>query len=87
MEAIRVEQTITQDGQIVVTGLPYKKGQVVEVIVLARTREPRARPYLTVRQLRQSGMLGLWQDRDDIQDSTVFARTLREQAERRGDTV
>jgi len=44
---------------------------------------PRSR--LTVRQLRQSGLIGLWKDRNDIRDSSAYARRLREQAQKRGD--
>ena len=44
-----------------------------------------ARSHLTVRQLRESGLIGLWKDRYDIRDSTVYARSLREQAQKRGD--
>ena len=85
MEAIRVEQVVMKDGEIIITGLPYKKGQVVEVIVLAQSQEPVPRSHLTVRQLRQSGIIGLWKDRSDIQGSTTYARQLREQAQKRGD--
>ncbi len=34
MEAIRLEQMVTEDGRMIITGLPDKKGQWVEVIVL-----------------------------------------------------
>ena len=84
MEAIRVEKTV-QDGQITITDLPYKEGQVVEVILLAQPEETGSRSRLTVRQLRQSGIIGLWKDCTDIQDSTTYARQLREQAQKRGD--
>jgi hypothetical protein len=40
-------------------------------------------PPLTVRQFRQSVLIGMWKDRDDIQDSSVYARQLREAAQRR----
>ena len=85
MEAIRLEQVVVEDGQMVITGLPYKRGQMVEVIVLPQPQRTVLRSRLTVRQLRQSGLIGLWKDRDDIADSTVYARRLREQAQQRGD--
>ena len=85
MEAVRLEQMVKKDGQMVITGLPYKKGQWVEVIVLSRPQKTTHRPRLTVRQLRRSGLIGLWQDRDDIEDSALYARQLREQAQQRGD--
>jgi len=34
-----------------------------------------------MRRLRRSGLVGLWQDRDDIGDRSVYARHLREQAQ------
>ncbi|MBM4467140.1 MAG: hypothetical protein FJ014_16570 [Chloroflexi bacterium] len=85
MEAVRLEQVVAEDGQMVITGLPYKRGQWVEVIVLPQPQKTVRRSRLTVRQLRQSGLIGLWQDRDDIEDSTAYARQLREQAQQRGD--
>lgn len=85
MEAVRLEQIVVEDGEIVITGLPYKKGEWVEVIVLPQVRKTMPRSRLTVRQLRQSGLIGLWKDRDDIEDSAVYARRLREQAQKRGD--
>ncbi len=82
MEALRVEHVLELDGKIEVTGLPYKKGQLVEIILLPQPKKKK-RPRLTVRQFRKSGLIGLWKDRDDIQDSSVYARQLREQAQRR----
>lgn len=43
----------------------------------------RKRRALTSRQLRRSALIGMWKDRDDIKDSAVFARQLREEAQRR----
>lgn len=46
--------------------------------------QPPSRPQpLTAHQLLQSGLVGLWEHRDDIHDSLAFARQLRQQAERR----
>ena len=81
MEVIRVQQVVTKDGEIVVKDLPYKKGQYVTLLIEPVVTPPR--PRLTVRQLRQSGLIGLWKDREDIQDSTVFARQLRDKAQTR----
>ena len=85
MEAIRVEQVIKEDGKVVITGLPYEKGQWVEGIMFAHSESPKPRGRLTVREFKQSGILGLWKDRTDIEDSSVYARQLREQAQKRGD--
>jgi len=86
MEAIRIQQVIAEDGRVSITGLPYKKGQFVEIILLPQPLKTVSRSRLTVRQLRQSGLIGLWKDRDDIGDSVAYARQLREQAQQRGDT-
>lgn len=86
MEAIQVKQVMTKDGEVLLTGLPFRKGQAVEVIVFAQPPSASAHPRLTVGHLRRSGLVGLWQDRDDIGDSSVYARQLREQAQQRGDT-
>ena len=34
MQAYRVETTIAQDGKLSIKGLPFRKGEAVEVIVL-----------------------------------------------------
>ena len=85
MEAIRVQKTFIKNGEVVLTDLPYKKGQAVEIILLLQSTRNTSCPRLTVRQLRQSGLIGLWKDRNDIRDSSAYARQLREQAQKRGD--
>ncbi|MCD4738808.1 MAG: hypothetical protein K8R89_06070 [Anaerolineae bacterium] len=86
MEAIRVQQVMVEDGAVVITGLPYKKGQTVEIILLPQpTTSTTPRTRLTVQRLRESGLIGLWKDRSDIQDSAAYARQLRKQAEKRMD--
>ncbi|MBM4423278.1 MAG: hypothetical protein FJ030_07785 [Chloroflexi bacterium] len=82
MEAIRLNMVIKKDGEITMTGLPYKKGERVEMILLAQPKMQAAIP-LMARQLRRSGLIGLWKNRADIRDSATFARALREQAQRR----
>jgi hypothetical protein len=49
-----------------ITGLPYRRGDRVEIIILPQTGKTRILPCLTVRQLRQSGLIGLWKDGSDI---------------------
>ena len=80
-EAIRIEQEMTQDGEVVLRNLPYKKGQRLEVIVVPWAKSSPS--PLTVGRFRQSGLIGLWKDRSDIKDSSVYARQLREQAQQR----
>lgn len=45
--------------------------------------EKLAQPRLTARGLLRSGLIGLWKDRKDIRDSSLYARKLREQAQSR----
>ncbi len=84
MQAVRREQIVAEDGQLTIKGLPYKRGELVEIIVLPHIEKSETtKPGLTVGALRRSGLIGLWKDRDDIEDSAVYARRLREQAQRR----
>ena len=83
MQALRLQQTIEKSGEIYFRNLPVVEGQEVEVIVLF-SPPPQPKKVLTARQLLNSGLIGLWQDRSDITDSLAYARQLREQAQRRG---
>ncbi len=85
MEAVRVQQVVVKDGEVLVRGIPYKKGQLLDIIVLSHPPPTMPRSRLTVRQLRQSGLIGLGTEREDIQDSAAYARHLREQSQKRGD--
>ncbi len=84
MQAIRLQKTVQKDGELVITNLPVIQGQRVEIVLLfsPSSTKPK-RPRLTARQLLNSGLIGLWKDRTDISDSAVYARQLREQAQRR----
>lgn len=83
MEAIRLQRAVENDGEIFLTGLPYKKGQYVEMILLSDSSTTPSRHRLTARQLLHSELIGLWEDRSDIEDSAAYARRLREQAQNR----
>lgn len=85
MEALRIRKTLEKDGEITVEDLPCKKGQEVEMIVLLEAPAPRQKRLPTVRDLLESGLVGMWADRTDIQDSAAFARKLREEALRGSD--
>ncbi|MFH1884635.1 MAG: hypothetical protein ABIL62_18210 [Planctomycetota bacterium] len=76
MEAIRIKEKMKKDGEIQLTGLPFKKGQVIEMIVMSEPSKKRARPS-TARQLLSSGIVGMWKDRK-IADSSAYARALCE---------
>lgn len=83
MEAIRLNKVVERDGEIFVTGLPCKKGQYVEMILLVEPSAMPRHPRLTACQILHSELIGLWKDRKDIEDSSAYARQLREQAQRR----
>lgn len=83
MEAIRLQQTIQKQGELKIHNLPVEAGQQVEVLLLFTPPETPKHPRLTARQLRHSGLIGLWKDRQDIADSAIYARQLRGQAQKR----
>jgi hypothetical protein len=83
MEAIHLHKVVERDGEILVTGLPCKKGQHIEMILLIETSATFTRPHLTARQLLHSELIGLWKGRQDIEGSAAYARQLREQAQKR----
>jgi len=80
MAAVRVERIVEKDGEVVIKGLSCKKGQHVEVVLFVG---PERKRHGTARQLLDSGIVGLWKDRTDIPDSPIFARELRDRAQRR----
>lgn len=83
MQAIRLQQTVQENGEIHLTNLPVIKGQAVELLLLFVPQVKQAKKRLTARALLHSGLIGLWKERTDITDSAVYARQLREQAQRR----
>ncbi len=83
MEAVRLHQIIENDGELTVSNLPFKKGQHVEVIVLTELPQESVPSTFTAKQLRESDLIGLWQDRTDITDSAAYARSLRDTAQHR----
>ncbi len=82
MEAVRLNAILKKDGEMTLRGLPFKKGDRIELILLPAGATTRERA-LTARRLRRSGLIGLWKSRSDIGDSVTFARQIREQAQRR----
>lgn len=83
MEAVRIEKTLEKDGEIILKGLPFRKGEKVELIVLSGPSEEAKPCGITAAELLSSGLVGLWKDREDIGDSSEFARKLRAGVERR----
>lgn len=83
MEAVRLHKVVDRDGEISAKGLPCRKGQSVETILLFDPEAGPPRAQLTARQLIESGIAGLWRDRKDIQDGAAYARRVREQSQLR----
>jgi hypothetical protein len=54
-------------------------------VILLRQEQADERHGMTARELAESGLVGIWADRDDITDSSEFARNLRERGQTRGD--
>jgi hypothetical protein len=78
MVSVIVRGTITPDGKLELD-LPaeLQPGQVeVEI------RQPEVEG-VRLKDLLTSGLVGLWDDRDDIEDTVDYARSLRRRASRR----
>ncbi len=82
MQAIKILEIVKKDGELKMSGLPFKKGQRVEMIVMT---EPLITESIgaTAQNLLKSKIVGLWKDRP-IEDSAMYARILRNEAQNRG---
>lgn len=83
MEAIHLHRRIETDGELRVTGLPCRKGQDVEMILLIGSLGGTTKRALTASALRRSPVVGMWAHRKGIGESSGFARGLRERAQTR----
>jgi hypothetical protein len=82
MTSIHIRTRIEKDGEILLSGLPFHHGEEVEITV----QTDQDRHVLTARELANSEIVGLWENRTDVPDSPEYARQLREQAQvRRSD--
>ena len=83
-EILRLRQVVQKNGVLNFNNLPIVKGEEVEMLLLFGTKpQPTKKKRLTVRDLLDSDLVGMWEDRTDITDSSVYARQLREQAQTR----
>lgn len=83
MKVIKLQKVVEEDGYLNLDGLPCKKGDSVELVLSIESAPPAERPVMTMQDLLDSGLVGLWKDRTDIGDSAEFARRLREEAQHR----
>ncbi len=83
-----VQFTVDQQGKVTAVVLtPALWQQIVETLgeiedrdLIRSLREriaENASGALTIGDLRRSGLLGMWKDREDIEDSSEFVRQLR----------
>jgi hypothetical protein len=82
MAAVHIEKVMEKDGEIKITGLPFKKGERVELTLSAEPAEENL-PGIPASELLRSEIIGIWKDRKDIGDSSAFARKLRDRAQHR----
>ncbi len=82
MQAIKILEIVKKDGELRMSGLPLKKGQCVEMIVMTDPIVVES-TGVTARNLLKSKIVGLWKYRP-IEDSAMFARELRNEAQNRG---
>lgn len=83
MDAIQIHTTVEQDGESHSANLPLKRGQRVEMIVLSEPTTTAERAPLTAAALLASGLVRLWEGRQDMADNPAFACQLRDQAQYR----
>jgi hypothetical protein len=82
MKTVSIKTTIPADHRLAVDLPPEIPAGPAEVVVTALAPGEAGRAW-TLGDLLGSGLVGLWSDRKDIQDSVEFARALRQAAERR----
>lgn len=81
MNRIVVQSRVGGDG-ILHLDVPVGAGEAGQEVQI--TVEPASNgPYSTAADWLHSGLVGLWADRTDIDDSRAYARCLREQAQNR----
>lgn len=77
-------QGTVQNGQIHFDDSPeLPEGAQVIVLIVAEGQPTAERKTLTLGELLDSPLVGMWEDRTDIADSAEYARQLRERAARR----
>ncbi len=77
-------QGIVQNGQIHFEDDPQlPEGSQVIVVVMGEQQEIPAKKVMTGADILESGLIGIWADREDITDSAEFVEALRRKAERR----
>lgn len=76
MGELRVFAVPQEDGRLILEDASFHKGEPVEVVVSTPQNSTRT---MTAKDLLESGLVGIWADREDIGDSVEYARELRRQ--------
>ncbi len=63
------------------TEVNMAENQRVRLTIDSSPEPPANKPIRTAQDLIESGLAGMWSDRDDIQDSHDFASRIRKEAE------
>ena len=79
-EKLIIERIVEKDGKIDVKTLAYGNGQKLKTNELPQAHKSK-QPCLTVGDFKKSGLIGIWKDRNDIRDSAVYSRQLRDKAQ------
>ena len=83
MKTIEKEAVVLSDGTLQVSNIPFKPGDEVIVSIRKKSGKGQKKQGITAAEILASDFVGSWADRDDLPDSPVYARTLRENAEKR----
>jgi len=79
MRVVTLTTTITPERTLTIRVPEEVPTGPAEVIVVFAA-EPPSEPHRTLGELRASEFFGVWRGRTDLPDSSILARTLREQA-------
>ena len=79
MRLVRLVTTVTEEHTVTVKVPEDVESGPVEMIVAFAPRDSNDVGASTLGDLSGSEFFGIWHDRDDVTDSSDFARALREQ--------
>ena len=81
--AFKQKVTVKSGGLVSLRSNKLKPGTKAELIVLVEPVDNSVERSMTGSDLLRSGLVGMWAERKDIDDSLEFARELRKEAEKR----
>ena len=72
MNAHKLQTVLSQDGQLVLKGLPFRAGETVEVIVLAQTALKSQHDIDTAESLYLTGISGMMEEWESEADEIAY---------------